>query len=430
MTMMPNDIDSENHYQIDVFQKENNFMKMFVGLIVFSLICVSPVYVHSGDGEIEADREGEGHLDSYLRQSVETYRSKSVERYRSKHATHRLRSDGRTELSLQPLLGIPAHLSLDRLDFNTRGRIKTNGEGARDDQKVMQARLRFGASLHVLDRLSVHVGGRTGDKTTSGFNQISGGKNQQMHFNIRRFYVNLNPVEGVQFTVGSFGPYTGLGSDRTLIDKDAYLTGYRLQLNLKESLEKSLGQYIEKVTLESSYFGDETKENVFGRLDRLGDNNNNMVMLESAEFMGQFKIGVGVQRFNHRDFVPLQGKWRLDTMVIKEIVAQTQLEMGRDRAHATSVHAISEPVENLRIRVGATFVSDDFDFPNNDAYPAGERFDLQVIYFLPYGFSVGAFYADGFEDFTDFEDIRAEVAVQWDALRLLDYLNEDDEEDD
>ncbi len=314
-------------------------------------------------------------------------------------------------------------IQIDTLDTKTRARIKTNGEGAKDDQKVIQEMIRLGGSLHLKDDfLAIHLDGATGDKITDRFTQISGGENQQFHFNFRNLYAELQPIEGAKFTVGSFYPYYGLGSQVTLKDADSYLTGYRMQLNVRKLLESSFGKFIERVTAESTFFGDKTRENVFHRgVDRLvGDNNSNSVLVESAEFLDGFKLAVGFERFDHSDFLPLQASWKIGKIFIKDIVAQSMVEVGNDESYAVGVHVRSQPVTKLIIQAGFTIVTSDFDYPHDEKYPAGERFDVTITYALPYGFSLEGFYSDEFKHIDDLENIRAEFSVIWDAVRFYD----------
>ncbi|MEK7791250.1 MAG: hypothetical protein AAB309_06465, partial [Deltaproteobacteria bacterium] len=69
---------------------------------------------------------------------------------------------------------------------------------------------------------------------------------------------------------------------------------------------------------------------------------------------------------------------------------------------------------------GFTFVTSDFDYPHDEKYPAGERFDVTITYALPYGFSLEGFYSDEFKHIDDLENIRAEFSVIWDAVRFYD----------
>src|SRR3989344_8038046 len=187
---------------------------------------------------------------------------------------------------------------LDQLDSSIRGRLKT--------KKVLQGRLRLHASVHLFhDLLQAHLGGTTGDHINSSWGQN--------HFNLRNFYGVVQPIAGVKYQFGIFPPYPGLGSDVTLKDRDANLAGHRLQLDLdtltKETWLAKLGEFVHRVTVETTFYGDEMEQNVFRRGDRLNNSNSVLALVESAEaelFDQKIQLDAGFERFDHRDYMILQ----------------------------------------------------------------------------------------------------------------------------
>lgn len=307
-------------------------------------------------------------------------------------------------------------LELNRADSTSRARLRTKNDGGKDDDKAVQERIRLDGSLHLFnDMISFSFGTRSGDSASSGYNQISGGKGQEFPLYARTLYTTLSPLEPIRFSVGSFSPYYGIGTEATLKDQDVYVTGYRLEMDLQTLLEKHIGKVLGKVTAESSYYGDTKTPDVFDRLDRLENNNNNSILVESVEFLDGFKVAVGFERFKDQNLVPLQAKWRIDNLIIKNVIAESLLNAD-NTSYAAGVHASGEPMTQLQVIVGATFISDEFDYPNGDKYPKGERFDITVTYTLPYGFSLEGFYSDEILHTDDGDHVRTEFLINWNAI--------------
>jgi len=391
-------------------------MKMIVFL---SLMLVGPLF---GDEEKEmAEEEASSLYDYYLNESAD-----DLGIARSKEWSQKTDKDRIIGTRFSLFDEDDSALQLDILDSKTRFRIRTRGKGAGNDQKEIMEQIRLGASLHLRDDLlTIFIGGATGKKINERYTQISGGhKEQEFDFNIRNLYAELQPIEGARFTVGSFSPYYGLGSQATL------KTGYRMQLDLKKLLENSFGKWMERVTAEATFCGDNTEPNVFHRLDRLwGSNNSNSVLVESAELLDGFKIAVGFEHFQHREYLPLQAAWKIDKIFIKDIVAQSLTELGDEKSYAVGVHARFNPITRLTIQAGFTIISDDFDYPNDTGkYPPGKRFDVTITYILPYGFALEGFYGDDFRRLDDLENARADFTVSWDALRFYDEWRKANEE--
>ena len=193
-----------------------------------------------------------------------------------------------------------SYLQVDELRAAGGGRWQTRGSGNSDDQKELYTELIAGGSVHFLSELiSFYLLAATGDSIrTRRQSFLEGAQSDDFEFHVRNLYTTVMPLKGLRATAGSFSPYYALGTQSTLKDQDAYVAGYRVQVDLQELLQNSLANIVRKITLESSYYGDITKPNVFNRLERLSteDNNSHGGVVESGEFYGG-SVAVGLEKF-------------------------------------------------------------------------------------------------------------------------------------
>ena len=134
-------------------------------------------------------------------------------------------------------------------------------------------------------------------------------------------------------------------------------------------------------------------------------------------------MGVGFHHFNHQDYLPLQLAYKINKIWIQKVTIEN-LSSLQDGEHAFAAHATLQPMQKVKIILGLSVVSDDLEFPQGDKYPKGNRFDISFSFDLPYGFELGGFFSDEFKDLHDGDQIRAEVTLNWDILKVLDEFKE------
>lgn len=323
------------------------------------------------------------------------------------------------------------YIKLDEVRISGGARLRTFGPGTADDRKDLNTEIITAGSLHLFNEfLTIFISGATGPNINSRKERFEEGKSTDIQYHVRNLSTTLAPWDGISGTAGSFAPYYALGTQANLKDKDTYLTGYRLQIDLKELFNKeSLGKFIEKITAESTFYGDETQPDVFQRLERLSteDNNAHGGFVESVEFLNGVRVAIGFENFKNKNYIPVQGNWTIDHVFVKDILLQSRIELDHADQAAYAIHAKVNPLgslhDRLLIRLGATFSSQDDLYPVSDKYPAGERFDITISYALPYGFSIGGFYSDEFKDIFDGEKIYLEATVNVDPLTFYDEID-------
>lgn len=92
-------------------------------------------------------------------------------------------------------------------------------------------------------------------------------------FYVRRLFLDLEPVHGVEVQYGSLDINRGAASEITTYDNDGYITGERLVI------KKPANIFFDEASITYAYFGDLYTPNFFARGERLGQSNYHQFLL-------------------------------------------------------------------------------------------------------------------------------------------------------
>ncbi len=92
-------------------------------------------------------------------------------------------------------------------------------------------------------------------------------------FYIRRLYLDLEPVQGVELQYGSLDINRGAAGEITTYDNDGYITGERILIKRPQTL------FFDEASITYAYFGDLYTPNFFARGERLRQSNYHQFLL-------------------------------------------------------------------------------------------------------------------------------------------------------
>lgn len=151
---------------------------------------------------------------------------------------------------------------INDLSTTSRYRYQTDRAGKRTHNRL-QGKLNMDVSLFFFeDKVKIDLQGGTGNSFGGSWSNTGiGDTDQNFELNFRRLSMTLKPSDFFEVTAGSFAPAYGAGTERTYLDADGYIMGYRANVNIEST----------EIIITGGYLGDFQDPNVFERFDGMGD---------------------------------------------------------------------------------------------------------------------------------------------------------------
>ena len=313
--------------------------------------------------------------------------------------------------------GFARWIDLQAVQVNARYRWLENSAGRELlNQLQLQEQIRGRFKLDGRGRYSIHAGLFTGGALTSGWNSTGAGTGTATaKLYLKHLFGAAEPVKGLELQYGSFYVLRGENTEITSYDNDIYLSGGRLRLRRPEHL------FFDEVAVSVSYLGDALAPNVFRRLESFGRENLRQLLLTKR--LGAASVST--------DYTDADGDGRLRQALrwstAHAVLTGVRLEYGvrvTDAPHDTAFAAAADfVVHPVRLQAGYAHVDPSFALLNGDRYGAGNRVFTGGS--IPIGWEVSlAWFATKQIDPPRAapNDKRAELLLQWDALRALTRL--------
>jgi hypothetical protein len=240
--------------------------------------------------------------------------------------------------------------------------------------------------------------------------ELSGG----WSFYIRRLYLDLRPVDGLEAEYGSLDINRGAGSEITTYDNDGWISGERVML------KKPSWLYADEISATWAYIGDLYTPNFFVRGDRLAQSNYHQFLVRkawhqridaSADYTWQYgtqtlrqALAFTVPEIRVADLVRLETYQRINnnlfpgsTFLIRRAngwaLSFDKHFKGRGRLEYGYVDVDTE----YTVYTNATIAAILGLASNGDAYGIGKRFYVRPTLDIKPYFSLTAYYTHAFD---------------------------------
>ncbi len=267
-------------------------------------------------------------------------------------------------------------LDFPQLSLAMRGRaiddeVKNVKTRVLQERTQIRARLKFDAQA----RYTFNVGLFTGTSFVSGWNSTGVGTGDAvLTHSIKQLFVTAQPVQGLEFQLGSVSPVRGESTEISTYDEDAYVTVGRAIVRRRQQL------FFDDITVSVGNLGEPNEVSVF---DREYDGVNYYQAQVSRRFSPRLAASFDFSRVDDAN------TWRPSALIgVQEsrIVDQVRVETyfrdeEEDPAAGFVVLAEKQVLPKFRVTIGYADIDPAYGDLNADRYFHGKR--LSALFAVP-----------------------------------------------